>query len=122
MELHAPFYKEASEHQTYEQKERQDLLQRILDFHSRFGYVPTIFFGEPAGQAVTVSKRPVPGAPNVMPLKEAAAYLNMNGRKLRDYCTAKKIAHSRPDTRTYLFRRQDLDAWLERYRHEPKKR
>jgi hypothetical protein len=41
--------------ESYEERERRDLLQRITDFYLRFAYVP-MFFGEP-GQAAP-AKRP----------------------------------------------------------------
>jgi len=40
--------------ESYEQRERRDLLQRITDFYLRFGYVP-MFFGEP-GQAAPAKR------------------------------------------------------------------
>jgi len=49
-------------------------------------------------------------------LQEAAEYLGFTPRKLKDLCREKRITHSRPDYRTYRFKRADLDEWLEQYR------
>ena len=50
--------------ESYEAKELRDLLQRIRDFQSRFGWVPaTVIFGDGPGQAAPVVKRPEPEAP-----------------------------------------------------------
>jgi hypothetical protein len=57
-----------TENQSYEQKERQDLCRRILDFRARFGYNPD----PDQDQAVPVAKRPEPVAPNVTPSDLAA--------------------------------------------------
>ena len=46
-------------------------------------------------------------------LDEAAAYLQMPKRKLRELCWEKKIGHFRLDYRNYRFRKTDLDAYLE---------
>jgi excisionase family DNA binding protein len=52
-------------------------------------------------------------------LQQAAEFLGVTTRKLKDLCRQKRITHSRPDYRTYRFIRADLDAWLEQYRmHE----
>ena len=45
--------------ESYEQKELRELIQRIKDFHSRFGYAPAVMVFSDAGQATPV-KRPEP--------------------------------------------------------------
>jgi excisionase family DNA binding protein len=54
--------------------------------------------------------------PHLFDLKDAAEYLGMTTRKLKDLCRDKRITHSRPDYRTYRFTREDLDKWLADYR------
>jgi len=102
------------EQSSYEQKERQDLCRRILDFHARFGYAPVMFFGD-GGQAAPV-KRPDPEPTNLLDLAEAAKYLNLTNRQLRNLCHDQNITHGRIDYRTYRFRKEDLDEWFDAYK------
>jgi excisionase family DNA binding protein len=46
-------------------------------------------------------------------LEEAAQYLQIPRRSLRELCEKKKISHSRLDYRNWRFRKADLDAYLE---------
>ncbi len=46
-------------------------------------------------------------------LEEAAEYLQIPRRSLRELCEKKKISHSRLDYRHWRFRKSDLDAYLE---------
>jgi excisionase family DNA binding protein len=48
--------------------------------------------------------------------QEAAAYLRLSERQLRDLCRDQRITHARFDYRTYRFKRADLDEWFEAYR------
>jgi excisionase family DNA binding protein len=53
-------------------------------------------------------------------LSRAAQYLNMGVPKLRKLCREHKISHARPDYRTYIFTRSDLDEFLSRFRIQRK--
>ena len=46
-------------------------------------------------------------------LEQAAEYLQIPRRSLRELCEKKKISHSRLDYRNWRFRKADLDAYLE---------
>ena len=46
-------------------------------------------------------------------LEEAADYLQLPRRTLRELCEKKKICHSRLDYRRWRFRKSDLDAYLD---------
>jgi excisionase family DNA binding protein len=48
--------------------------------------------------------------------EEAAAYLRLTDRQLRDLCRDQRITHARFDYRTYRFKRTDLDEWFEAYK------
>jgi excisionase family DNA binding protein len=45
-------------------------------------------------------------------LEEAADYLQIPRRSLRELCEKKKISHARLDYRNWRFRKADLDAYL----------
>jgi excisionase family DNA binding protein len=47
-------------------------------------------------------------------LAEAAAYLKVPVRTLRELCKRKRVSHARLNYRTYRFRLDDLDAYLNR--------
>jgi excisionase family DNA binding protein len=47
-------------------------------------------------------------------LEQAAEYLQIPLRSLRDLAFRKKISHSRLDYRNWRFRKADLDAYLEK--------
>jgi len=47
-------------------------------------------------------------------LIEAAAYLKLPVRSLRDLCKRKRISHARLNYRTYRFRKADLEIYLNR--------
>jgi excisionase family DNA binding protein len=51
-----------------------------------------------------------------MTLSEAAAYLQLPPRTVRELCTRKKLSHARLDYRNFRFRRGDLDAYLDKRR------
>jgi len=53
-------------------------------------------------------------------LEAAAKYLAVSVLKLRTLCRNQQITHTRPDYRTYVFRRDDLDEFLNRYRVQRK--
>jgi len=53
-------------------------------------------------------------------LEEAAEYLRLTDRQLKDLCRDKNISHARFDYRTYRFRKSDLDEWFAAYRHKRK--
>jgi excisionase family DNA binding protein len=46
-------------------------------------------------------------------LTEAAEYLRLTERQLRDLCREQRITHCRVDYRTYRFKKEDLDEWFE---------
>jgi excisionase family DNA binding protein len=46
-------------------------------------------------------------------LKEAAEYLQLPVRTVRDLCKRTKISHARLNYRAYRFRLGDLDAYLD---------
>ena len=46
-------------------------------------------------------------------LVEAAEYLHLTERQLRDLCREKRITYCRVDYRTYRFKKEDLDEWFE---------
>jgi excisionase family DNA binding protein len=47
-------------------------------------------------------------------LIEAAAYLKLPVRSLRDLCKRKRVSHARLNYRTYRFRKADLEIYLNR--------
>jgi excisionase family DNA binding protein len=49
-------------------------------------------------------------------LAEAAEYLGISQRHLRDLCLEKRIVFSKPHYRAFSFRKTDLDAYLDSYR------
>ncbi len=53
-------------------------------------------------------------------LSEAAEYLKVSTRVLRDWCNRKLIRYSRANYRRWYFRRSDLDAFLDRRTVNPK--
>jgi excisionase family DNA binding protein len=48
-------------------------------------------------------------------LNEAAEYLQLPPRAVRELCTRRKLSHSKLDYRNYRFRRADLDAYLDKH-------
>ena len=57
-------------------------------------------------ESSSLSERP-------LTIDEAAEYLQIPRRSLRELCEKKKISHSRLEYRNYRFRKSDLDAYLE---------
>jgi excisionase family DNA binding protein len=53
-------------------------------------------------------------------LQEAAAYLRMKERALRDACLAKRIGYAKLDRRTWRFTRAGLDDFIRRNSFEPR--
>jgi excisionase family DNA binding protein len=53
-------------------------------------------------------------ANRLLGIDEAAEYLGVTRRFLRELCLRKKIRHAKPNYRTWVFRREDLDAYLNR--------
>jgi len=49
-----------------------------------------------------------------MTLAEAAEYLQLPPRTVRELCTRKRLSHARLNYRNFRFRRDDLDAYLEK--------
>ena len=97
--------------QSYEQKEREDLCRRMADFFNRFGYVPDFRYA--SGQAAPLKpaiKR------DLFDLAQAAEYLRISPRKLKDLCRDGRITHDRLDYRTYRFSQESLEAYLAQYR------
>jgi excisionase family DNA binding protein len=45
-------------------------------------------------------------------LEQAAGYLQIPRRSLRELCEKRKIAHARLDYRNWRFKKADLDAYL----------
>jgi excisionase family DNA binding protein len=65
----------------------------------------------------------LPGSGPITPtmdLNAAAAYLCVTVAKLRKLCREHRVSHSRPDYRSYVFKRTDLDEFLSRFRHQRK--
>jgi excisionase family DNA binding protein len=61
-------------------------------------------------------EKTAPSAGEYMDEKEAAAYLRLTPRQLRDLCREQNISHARIDYRTYRFRKSDLEEWFQAYR------
>jgi excisionase family DNA binding protein len=72
-----------TENSSYEAKELLDLVQRIKDFHARFGYRPK--FDNETGQATPADKRPEPEALGYWNAQQAAAYLDVHPDTLRKW-------------------------------------
>jgi excisionase family DNA binding protein len=53
-------------------------------------------------------------------LPEAAKYLQVSTRVLREWCNRNLIRYSRANYRRWYFRRSDLDAFLDRRTVNPK--
>lgn len=53
-------------------------------------------------------------------LNEAAEYLRVSRRFLRELYLRKKIRGAKPNYRTWVFRKADLDAYLDRITINPK--
>jgi excisionase family DNA binding protein len=49
-------------------------------------------------------------------LADAAEYLGVTQRHLKDVCRDKRIAFSKPHYRAFSFRKEDIDAFLDLYR------
>jgi excisionase family DNA binding protein len=49
-------------------------------------------------------------------LNEAAEYLGVTQRHLKDLARDRRIVFSKPNYRTFSFRKEDLDAFLDLYR------
>jgi excisionase family DNA binding protein len=89
--------------ESYEQRERRDLLQRITDFYLRFGYVP-MFFGEP-GQAAPIFKRPERETPAYWNSEQAARYIGIHVETLRKMVRLGKFPRI-PIGKDYRFTRE----------------
>jgi excisionase family DNA binding protein len=46
-------------------------------------------------------------------MEEAAQYVRLTERQLRELMKARRISYARIDYRNYRFKRSDLDAWFE---------
>lgn len=53
--------------------------------------------------------------PGYLTLEEAAAYLHVSQDTVREWVRCKGLPHHKPG-KLLLFRRRDLDAWMNRYR------
>ena len=74
-------------------------------------------FADPLRLPVEQEPAPAPAPPgDYFDEQEAAAYLRLTTRQLRDLCREHNISHARIDYRTYRFRRSDLDEWFSAYR------
>jgi excisionase family DNA binding protein len=47
-------------------------------------------------------------------LEEAAEYLQLPSRTVRELCARKRLAHARLSYRNFRFRRADLDAYVDK--------
>ena len=47
-------------------------------------------------------------------IEQAAEYLQISRRSLRELCEKRKIAHARLDYRNWRFKKADLDAYIEK--------
>jgi len=72
-----------------------------------------MFFGNGDGQATT-GKPAI--KPDLLDLAQAADYLRITPRKLKDLCRDGRITHDRLDYRAYRFSPENLDACLAQYR------
>jgi hypothetical protein len=86
-----------TENQSYEQKERQDLCRRILDFRARFGYNPD----PDQDQAVPVAKRLEREAPK----PELSMDLAAMERRILDALSNRKPP--KPETQSPFIRRKE---------------
>jgi excisionase family DNA binding protein len=50
----------------------------------------------------------------LLSLEEAAEYLKVSRRNMRELCLRRKIRFAKPNYRTWIFRRSDLDEYLNR--------
>jgi excisionase family DNA binding protein len=78
---------------------------------------------EMAAQFLLAAPQPMSVAPvpeGSYDLSRAAQYLNVGVPKLRKLCREHRISHARPDYRTYIFKRSDLDEFLSRFRIQRK--
>lgn len=57
-----------------------------------------------------------PAATDLFSEAEAAAYLHQQPRTLRLWRAARGLPHFKPTSKVVLYRRADLDAWLEQTR------
>jgi len=67
----------------------------------------------------TLRERLRPGGPPSSAnfnLEEAAEYLGVTQRHLKDLCLDRRIVFSKPHYRAFSFRKEDLDAFLDLYR------
>jgi excisionase family DNA binding protein len=53
-------------------------------------------------------------ANGLLGIDEAAEYLGLTRRFLRELCLRRKIRFAKPNYRTWVFKRSDLDAYLNR--------
>lgn len=60
-------------------------------------------------ESIAIPERP-------LTLAEAADYLQIPLRSMRDLASRKKISHSRLDYRNWRFKKADLDGFLEKNR------
>jgi excisionase family DNA binding protein len=65
-----------------------------------------------------MNESPIPSA-RPLTLEEAADYLQIPRRSLRELCEHKKISHSRLDYRNWRFKKADLDAYLDARNVQP---
>ena len=83
--------------ESYEQKELRDLIERIKNFHMRFGYAPTLFFCDGPGRAVPVDKTPAPVTSSDLAATE---------RRILDAIGSRKPEH-KPETQSPFIRRKE---------------
>lgn len=58
-------------------------------------------------------------SPGYLTLDQAATYLNVAAKTLREWCRTKGLPHHKPG-RELLFRVRELDQWMSRYRRGDK--
>ena len=56
-----------------------------------------------------------------MTTKEAADYLHISDRTLRNWCDQRKIRHERLSKRLFRFKKEWLDEYIQSIQIEPKK-
>jgi excisionase family DNA binding protein len=99
--------------QSYQQKELQDMLQRIRDFHSRFGWAPaTVIFGDRPGQAASPVKRPEKSPNDLLSVPEVAAQIGVTEDTIRKWARSGKITSVRLSKVDLRFRQADINEFI----------
>jgi excisionase family DNA binding protein len=99
--------------ESYERKELRDLVQRIRDFHSRFGWAPaTVIFGDRPGQAASPVKRPEKSPNDLLSVPEVAAQIGVTEDTIRKWARSGKITSVRLSKVDLRFRQADINEFI----------